>query len=331
MENNRIVAIDIIRGIAIFAMILIHCTYYFRSDPLAQFLWNYSQFAVPVFIFCSFYLYFQKDHLKFVSLESKEFFPNYLSYLKKRFSRLLKPYYLFILFFFILLYSINPMILDSKFIIQSLVLVGGVDVNWLILLFLQLTFLLPFISYFLHKQKYLAHAFFTLATLSTLFLLLYPTPFALNHKFISWLPWSSMVVFAYIFTKLAQKKSSHYMLLAFFGIVLLSTSGVVLATSQPFLLRDHKYPPDLYFLSYGIVSIIFLYLISPYLGMLKKPFIYLSTYSYQIYFIHYFFLIWFASYKSLLSLPWWIFFGMVITPTLLTLWCINKFAYVKKS
>jgi len=59
MDRDKM--IDNLRGMAMLAMIVIHSISYFFSDKLSFLIWDYSQWAVPVFFFCSFYLFFKSS------------------------------------------------------------------------------------------------------------------------------------------------------------------------------------------------------------------------------------------------------------------------------
>src|SRR5579864_4521172 len=143
--KERFSEIDDMRGLAILAMVLIHTNAYFLSDKIAETLWNYSQFAVPVFLFCSSYIFFRNRPTHGVMLP--------FTYIKKRFMRLLIPYYIFAVIYILVSYFEEPAKITGQYILQSLFLVGGIDINWLILLFLFLTFLMPIFTYLEEKQK----------------------------------------------------------------------------------------------------------------------------------------------------------------------------------
>src|SRR5690348_699826 len=88
--QKRLVEIDLLRGLAMLVMIFLHTSvYFFSNGSYVAWLWNWGHFAVPVFIFCSVFLFFYKSQ-KFS-----------FSYLKKRLWRLLFPYYIFVFLFLI--------------------------------------------------------------------------------------------------------------------------------------------------------------------------------------------------------------------------------------
>ena len=101
MKRDR--TIDTLRGLAMFAMMVIHACSYYLKDKTTLFIWDNLQWAVPVFVFCSFYLFFgRKD--KFSASD-------WLPYLKKRLTKLLTPYYYFLAVFFpdVLGWDLDPL------------------------------------------------------------------------------------------------------------------------------------------------------------------------------------------------------------------------------
>ena len=85
------------------------------------------------------------------------------------------------------------------------------------------------------------------------------------------------------------KISSFFSFIAFF-----ISKWYLGSLEQSLVLIDHKYPPNIYYLSYGLGWISLLYLIHKYLFLektfIQKPFDFLSRYSYEFFFIHYYFL-----------------------------------------
>lgn len=307
-QSQRFWEIDFLRGVSLFLVILIHCTVYYFSNPIARTVWNYAQLSVPVFIFCSFYIFFAKE---FTSQESLWL------YLTKRIKRLLIPYFIFVPFFLVLLFFLNPLILNTKYVIQSITLTGGIELNWLILLFLELTVILSVLK----ATKYKEYFLFPLTVCSiliSLFFVFFHLPSAINYKLIMWLPWSLILGFSYLFVKFQRKKIALLLLGIACCSMYLLLHVYLVTHGQSTIFRENKYPPNLYYLSYGMTSIIVLYFLAPVFTVLKKPITFLSTYSYQLFFIHYFFLIWFVQYKQLLDLPWWVFFCIVCGTTIIT-------------
>lgn len=308
--------IDTLRGIAILAMIAIHVCYYYQQDRIASFLWDYLQFAVQVFVFCSTFLLIKKEQrytLKSLAL-----------YTKRRLFRLTIPYYIFLIFFVGAVWIFEPTHVTLSYVLQSIFLIGGVDINWLVLLFLQFSLLMPFLI----EIRRVAHPIFFLyvglSVGSTILFLFYKLPF--DYKWIMWLPWSTLIIFTIYFlqwTKSVQK----YIAIFSLSLILFFVSRFYLAAmGHKLSLFENKYPPDSYFLLYGILGIFVLYFLATRKSMhfLAKPIHYLSLYSYQIYFIHYLLLYILIVGFKLITLPWYVVLGLLLGATLLLMEVIRR-------
>ncbi|MDA1317179.1 MAG: acyltransferase family protein, partial [bacterium] len=82
MKGQRNTTIDFLRGLAVLLMMLIHVTAYFLSDPIVRNIWDYTHIVVPLFIFCSGFIFFQRGNY---SLD--------VSSVIKRIKQLILPYY----------------------------------------------------------------------------------------------------------------------------------------------------------------------------------------------------------------------------------------------
>lgn len=312
-KPSRFVEIDILRGVAVFAMILIHVNYFYISDKIAFVLWNYSQFAVPVFIFCSSYLFFikKKDVLS-------------LNYFKKRFIRLLLPYWVFLIFFIPLVILNEPGKVSFSYILGSILAIGGVDISWLVLLFLIFSILFPIISYFFEKQKILFAIYAIISVFVSLFLVFAPIP--LNYKFLMWIPWSTVALFSVLFIKFEHKKRFFPFFLTVSFVLFVFLLFVQINLNHTLSFVNNKYPPNLYFLSFGIfsISLLFLFAKLKLFKPLNRGIAFLSVNSYSVYFIHY--LVLYLSRIFLKNLPWYGLFSVVLIFTVLIQIYINKFA-----
>ncbi len=311
--KKRYLEIDMLRGIAILAMILIHTCYYFLSDKTALFIWNWSQFAVPVFIFCSAYLFFQKPQ------------PLSISYFKRRLIRLIKPYYIFLLFFIPIFFFINPQTPKIKYVLQSIFLVGGVNINWLVLLFVCLTIIFPLISSYFKSFKPLFLVYLLVSIISSALFVFYKFP--LSYKYIFWLPWSVIAIFTHLFVLKENKKNFITLSASISGIIFGLSYYIERISRHNLGMYENKYPPTLYFLSYGIFMISVIYIFSKLLiknKTLTKIISFFSLHSYSIYFIHYTILIILASQIKLFP-NWETFFLSVLITTIAIQFAINRF------
>lgn len=305
--KKRCEEIDILRGIAILFMILIHTSYYFIADKTALFLWNWSQFAVPVFVFCSSYLFFQKYRCTNIS---------FVQYLKKRVVRLIIPYYIFLAFFLSVVLFLTPRKITINYILQSIFFIGGVDINWLVLLFLCFAFLFPFIVHSFRKKKMLFVCYMVASFASSILFVLYSPSF--SYKWFMWLPWSTIPFFSLFFVLYEKRKLFIFVSFIVLLFLFLSTYQIERALHHQVGFFQNKYPPNIYFLLYGMLSIIVLYflarfiLLSVWLTALANFF---SRYSYSLYFIHYVVLIVGASLLHIFSFNWFTFFVSVLSAT----------------
>jgi len=305
MIKKRLEEIDILRGISVFAIILIHSCSYFLHKRIAFILWDYSQFAVAVFIFCSAYIFFVAEPQINIS--------NVLKYLKKRLWRLLPTYYLFAATYLFLSVLFDKKIMTVKVILQNLFLYGGIDFNWLILLFVYLAILMPII-YFLYKNIRVFFYVGLLLSLSSSILFLFSRP--LNYRIIMWLPWSLILYFTLLFIKSKRKKLFLFLSIIIFLTIFIVLKLTIIKGTQ----FQNKYPPNLYHLSYSLFSLSVLYFLSKInplrLNIIKTFFYFLSSNSYTIFFIH-LIVIFLITVPVKLRLNWMNFFLLVFLSTVL--------------
>ena len=280
-KRSRIEKIDMMRGFSMFVMILLHTNAYFLSIPLVFFLWNAGQFAVPIFIFCSSYLFFVKTHIFKTPKDV-------LLYIRRRLSRLLIPYYIFAAFYILLQSIKEPSRITLRYLFQNAFIIEGISINWLILLFIFFTFLTPFLFYMWTHNRIVFYFYTALSLFSSVFLMFNHFPY--NYRLIMWLPWSLIVIFSFYVAKNEQKKSTLYLMFLFWIVVFLMMYYIQVRFGFSLRMYDNKYPPNLYHLSFGLFSIPLLYLAAKngFLSLpgIKEIFHFLSIHSYSLYFIH---------------------------------------------
>lgn len=314
MKRNE--SIDMLRGTAMAVMILTHATANFLRNELAYFLWNTSQFAVCVFLFCSFYLFFKNPRQD-------------LPYIKKRFRRLFMPYFIFLFFFIPLQYFHDQRAMNMFDVMRYATLTtAGNDLSWLVLLFFTLLPVGFLVSILEKKNKVVIHLFSGMVFISTLIFLFYKPPF--NFKLIMWLPWSLVILFTWFFVKHEDKRYFLFKTTLFMSILFIITYSVNIFFINRLSFYDNKYPPNLYHLSYGLLWTCLLLIIAKQ-GLFNIPFIkpflnYLSRNSYPIYFIHFFILYYFSLFQAslILSLHWWGFFGLLLVGSMAIQLFANK-------
>ncbi len=278
----RLATIDTLRGLAILAMILIHSAAYFLSDKAAFYVWNYSQFAVPIFFFCSSYLFFYKENLPTI----KSAYP----YFKKRLLRLLIPFYLYLAAYFVVVGIFERDRLTPEFVLRHLTMTTiAPEANWIVILFAIFAFLMPLFAYLFRHKRTLLFGYLAISLLSSVYLMFFRFP--LHFKLIMWLPWSIIVLFGLFFVKNERKKWFFPATIIFsFGVFIL-TFFIQIALGNSLVHFNNKYPPNLYYLSYGIffITILFYFFEKDVVKFksILKPVHFLSVYSYSIFFIHF--------------------------------------------
>ena len=125
--KKRLPELDDIRGLSIIVMIMIHTNAYFLSNWWSATTRDISQFAVVAFLFCSSYLSIQKPFPQSPS--------ELLPYVIKRLKRLVLPFFIFFTVYIALMKFGIGKSFPLKYIVESYLLIGGIDFNWLVLLF----------------------------------------------------------------------------------------------------------------------------------------------------------------------------------------------------
>jgi len=294
MGNKRDTAIDFLRALAILSVIITHVLSRNLGPETVNAIWNYLHFIVPLYIFCSGYLMYKKYYVTQWTV------PALITWYKKRTLRLVLPYYLFLALHYVL-WLIFPsyvsgfgLSLQPRFILTSL-LFTGVDYGWLPLLFLELMLLTP-LYLLLFRKNWIRVISFVIVALSSLSLLFYRfTP--LDYRLFMWLPWSTIYFLSFaaaradVFDKLKQSSTR----IAIFGLCSLllffTLRYITTRLQQPLTLTLHKYPPDLFYLSYGLSvgSVLTLASLIPrlYTRGLRLIIQWLSARSYELFFAHY--------------------------------------------
>lgn len=279
--KQRLPEIDDIRGISIILMIMIHTNVYFLSNKISYLTLELSQFAVVAFIFCSAYLFYLKPQVYG--------WRNFFSHLVKRIKRLVIPYYWFFAVYYVFLLLKDAKKVTLSYVVQNIFVIGGLDFNWLVLLFIELAILMPFVSYLFEKKRVWFYIYTAVAIVSSLIFLKY-TPLS-YYRFIMWLPWSLVLIYTYLFNQLKEKRVLFWAITALcFALYYILPPLVLKPLGHSLFMYDNKYPPNLYHLAYGIGCINVLYMLSQwklFSNYIVQTIVnFFSVYSYTIFFIH---------------------------------------------
>lgn len=248
-------------------------------------MWSWGQWVVPAFILCS--IAVDKSDIRSAQ--------DYLRYLWKRALRLLIPYYLWLITYFSLMVLVGHKTITGDMILKNLTFTGGSDFNWLVLLFIYITLALPFLRKLVEKEE----------SASLVVLLLSMTTSALylgnrsywNGSYRWWMviPWYGITVGILLFLKWWRNKRWGY-IAAFFTTNL----GIFVYWYLYFQNHNitthtyyHKYPPDLYYFSFSLWTIILVYVLVSLVvkslqghSVVMRFLTYVSIRSYTIFFVH---------------------------------------------
>jgi len=315
--RKRLPELDDIRGISIIVMILIHTNAYFLSNVWAYNTREISQFAVVAFLFCSAVLTVQRPY--------PTSFQELVQYFYKRVKRLIIPFYVFFIIYVVFINLAGGKHFKEGYVMDSFLLIGGIDFNWLVLLFIQIMLITPLLQYLFDKQKKLLHFYASGAFISSILFLKYsPLPY---YRSIMWLPWSLVIVYVLYLEKIWKNKALFFWTTFLFGALFLSTQQLVLRPlHHSFSMYDNKYPPNLYHLSYSLFAVNILYYLSRHKlfssKIIQSVIHFFSVNSYQIFFIH--IIVIEAVWKWIRPNNWILFFAIVTYVSVLTQIVLNK-------
>ncbi len=291
MRTVRNATIDYMRGLAVVVMIFLHVSAFYLADKTTFFFWNYLHFVVPHFIFCSAFLEFSKGPKKI-----------FINHLLKRARRLLLPYWLYVIFVFTIAFistgKINAYALVNKLLLLQ---TNSQDYDWLVFLFICFAIIVPLVASLGRNLKLML--FVSISTLITAILFMFydsPVPFRL----MMWIPWTFFVMCVWwIVYFLPRFPTTPVIAIVVSLVTCLVTGAIMQGMNKSWILTQHKYPPDLFYLSYGS----FWTFLSFYLFQKFQQFIpywvditlkFLSLHSYTIFFIHFFLLTYVLTFRS---------------------------------
>ena len=104
-----------------------------------------------------------------------------------------------------------------------------------------------------------------------------------------WLPWSLVILASWLFVKFHNRITSAYLAISC-TVTALLLSFYLSVQDHSLLIIDNKYPPNLYYLLYGVAWISGLWLLLSFMDLSKKAWNivrFFSVNSYSIFFIHF--------------------------------------------
>lgn len=284
---NRDFKIDFLRALAIMLIIMAHI----KTSKDTGIIFQLRSFDVPLMcmlVGMTSYLSFNKKGEK------------YGKYLMKRFKRLIIPMWIFVSLYlgFSLL---NKILFDVSFpsitsIVTSYIPIWGIGYIWIIRVYFTIAIVVPAI----YKLS-LRFSSIVQKTLILFFLLVVHQILCYIESFFSGFvltvyqqifPISSgYIIIALIGMWVIQQKPSHTLtMFCFFGIL----CGLSLSYYEFDPISSHKYPPDIYYISYGVAISLLLYLLlgkmMAFSNILGHKFVFwISSNSLEMYYWHVFF------------------------------------------
>ncbi|MFW5746940.1 MAG: acyltransferase family protein [Nanoarchaeota archaeon] len=279
--RKKILSIDYIRGISILAIIMIHIislndsmisnSWYLGSNVLFL-LRDILQFAVVAVVICS----------GISMYNAYKEVPRVWYFYMLRIGRLLKPWFLFSIIYFTFFWIIRLVTglryvpLDFVYIIQTITMIGGLGVGWLVLLMLMLMLAHPILlygrkklgnkkqqllllliygfSYGLYVSLGISYKEYVALQVPIIGLLSLGVAFAAGWMFIYGM--------AFSFSEIARLQHIKHELQLFFYSLLATGASLVLwwviTPGQP--LYSIKYPPSPLYLSIGLLGTSLLFL-----------------------------------------------------------------------
>ncbi len=289
MSKNRIGFIDTLRAVSLLGVIVIHTFSFHLDNPINAFFWNVLQFVVVAFVFCSGVV---SAHYQESLISLHTIFPWY----KKRFIRLYIPFLIYFLIHFTL-FMIFPNFFthfglqkNLLFFIASLTLFGGTNSNWLPLLFIQLTILSPLL-FFLNKKN-LLWIFILFSMIITGYFTIHIFPYS-YYRFVMWIPWALALLLGIIY-----QQKMNILVIVLSGFIFVISYMLLTFQHHSLLFYDNKYPPTLYYLSFGVLLTVLSSLLLSQIQFpenVQKVFSFISKNSYGLFFIHFIILDFFES------------------------------------
>ncbi len=290
--KQRFFHIDVVRAIGTLGIIATHVVWNTNRDPLHFFVWNYLHFVVVAFVICSGYVIGARGLRPFTR------FQDIFSLYSKRFLRLVLPMYVYLAAHYALWFAFPQWftgggILQKNipYVAKSLALIGGLDISWLTLLFVQFTVLLPLFLWLFRRPKLLG-MYILLAIGVTTFFTMNPAAHA-YYRWVMWIPWSLIFLLGLFLGNKEQLDTTKVQSLQRYLVIGGVSAALFMFLSwthgAQIVLTNHKYPPDWYYLSYAAMMTSLLLIISRIslfdFGPLKNIFLYISSHSYTLFFV----------------------------------------------
>lgn len=266
--KGRDLRFDLLKTLGILCIILAHC-----QPP--EIIFQIRNFDVPLMVIVSGSLFY---------LSFKEKKDSFFSYLKKRIPRLIAPVWCFLVFFFVAVYLLSqltdiPSPYNWNAVWGSFLLRGGTRYVYIIRVFVLMALVAPLVLKLYraigNSRRFLLtligiYASYEILNQALKSIRLWPAPLSIAVKeyLMLCLPYGCLVGLGIVLVQANRK------LLIGFAIACLSAflaqAGVLFHLTGQFVqTQTFKYPPTLYYLSYGVAISLLTYLLVDWIG--EKP------------------------------------------------------------
>lgn len=299
MANQRDLSIDIMRFLGVLSIMIAH------ADPPAWFF-QLRNFGMPMLVVAS-------GMAHAVIYQAKPLVVG--TFYRHRLSRLVIPTWIFMLFFFPLLYVFlhlagKPYPFDLKFIIGSLTFYSGTGFFWIFKIYIILALITPLALRVRQSGVPKAVYFWALgigyiAYEISIPLLSGALPESLqgllDEVIFIVVPYTLIFLYGLRLRELSDRQVLAVALAAF-AIFLFIALRKLMFFGEFIQTQEFKYPPKLYYLSYGFFGLSMVYLLSrKYAGRIRRPQVitWLSSHSLWIYLWHIVaYYLWFYTFGS---------------------------------
>jgi len=283
-SKKRDERIDILRAIAILCIIIAHS----NPNGLILQLRNFDVILMVFLMGASFFL----------SNRGKEI--RYGNYIFKRFRRLILPTWIFLIIFFIVYYFLSIILGDKYYfsaneIVTSFTLTSGIGYVWIMRVFFIGAMVTPVLLFISNKVKRHSIFFLLLLIAYALYALLLsagkyiPIDIAQNlfeYYILQGFGYSLVIALG---IRLYTFRGNHLLIISFTFLCMFILLMIYHDFSST---QAYKYPPTIYYLSYGLFVSFILYYILKFDRIrnffYKSPIIFLSHKSLDIYYCHVF-------------------------------------------
>lgn len=324
IRNNKI---DILRFLGIILIILAHC-----DAPLE--INNFRCFDVILLVFISAYMY---DENKCINKNI------YIIYIKNKVQRLLKPTYIFIISFSLVLFigyrlMGRPELFGIKQLINSLLLCeDSVGYVWIMKVYFINALLAPYFVY-MQKQSNNSIKFFKKMFIQFIvyeIIVYFYNLLITDSNYIMWILIHEWLICCMAYSFIAQISLWHKKndFCKNYGWILWGSIFILtLIVKSDFCTMAGKRPPNLHYLSWGLFITELLFRVIPDYEI--KSVMWISKHSLEIYFIHPFFILFFSLLKNIFKINynyfWLIEFMFVVFFSIISVKIFNMIRIIIK-